>query len=206
MPRRQRTNEAVPVAGDVQLSETANAVLGLLTFGPRSGYDLLKLAQSSIGFFWTPARSQVYSELRRLSSLGLVSEERVLQEDRPSKRVYSLTPEGEVALRRWVQAADTAPDYIRSQFLLKVFFGRRSGREAVRELVRQRRAEAERTVSELREIEAQIEGSEEWLYPHLTLLYGVARAEAILRWADHVLQVLEEDEEGDELRKPDAIS
>jgi Virulence activator alpha C-term len=61
-------------------------------------------------------------------------------------------------------------------------------------------------VSELREIEAQIEGSEEWLYPHLTLLYGVARAEAILRWADHVLQVLEEDEEGDELRKPDAIS
>ncbi len=173
------------------LSDTASAVLGLLTFGPRSGYDLLKLAESSIGFFWTPARSQVYSELRRLSSLGLVSEERVVQEDRPSKRVYSLTAEGEAVLRRWVQAADADPDYIRSPFLLKVFFGRLSSGEAVGELVRQRREEAERTASELRQIEERIVESEEWLYPHLTLLYGLARAEAIVRWADDVLPLLE---------------
>jgi PadR family transcriptional regulator AphA len=186
MPREQTHS-----AGEVELSDTASAVLGLLTFGPRSGYDLLKLAESSIGFFWTPARSHVYSALRRLAALGLVSEERVEQHDRPSKRVYSLTEQGEAALREWVQAADADPDYIRSQLLLKVFFGGLASRETVAALVTRRREDAQRTASRLREIEQQIGGSEEWFYPYLTLKYGLARTEAVVRWADEVLLLLD---------------
>jgi len=34
------------------LSDTEHAVLGLLTFGERSGYELDKLAGRSIGYFW----------------------------------------------------------------------------------------------------------------------------------------------------------
>lgn len=116
-----------------------------------------------------------------------------MQEDRPSKRVYTLTPEGDAVLQRWVRETDVDPDQIRSPFLLKVFFGRLSDREAVRDLVRQRRQEAERTAPELREIEPLIEESDEWLYPHLTLKYGLARAEAIVSWADHALRILDGD-------------
>ena len=77
------------------LPTTSYAVLGLLTFGEMSGYDLKGLADYSIAnFFWSPARSQIYSELRRLTSLGFVTETEVRQKRRPDKRIYRLTPEG----------------------------------------------------------------------------------------------------------------
>lgn len=197
MARERRTREpagaeAAEGPGRTGLSDTAYAVLGLLTFGRRSGYDLIKLVESSIGFFWTPARSQVYSELKRLASLGLVSEERVEQLDRPSKRVYTLTAEGEAALRRWLETTRFQPDYVRSQFLLKVFFGRLVSRETLAALVARQREDAERTAGQLRQIERLIEDDEAWLYPYLTLKYGLSRAEAIVRWADEVGRLLAE--------------
>jgi Virulence activator alpha C-term len=71
-----------------------------------------------------------------------------------------------------------------------LFFGGLSDREAVRGPVRQRRQEAERMASELRQIEPLIEASEEWIYPHLRLKYGLARAEAIVSSADAALRIL----------------
>ena len=60
--------------GDKQLPTTAYAVLGLVSFGETSGYDLKQFADRSINyFFWSPATSQIYAELRRLKSLGYVS-------------------------------------------------------------------------------------------------------------------------------------
>jgi DNA-binding PadR family transcriptional regulator len=39
------------------LTVTEVAVLGLLTRGPMSGYDLKKSAETSVGYFWDPAKS-----------------------------------------------------------------------------------------------------------------------------------------------------
>ncbi|MGH9169144.1 MAG: PadR family transcriptional regulator, partial [Acidimicrobiia bacterium] len=70
------------------LPTTSFAVLGLLTFGEHSGYELHQLVEQSIGFFLTPAKSQIYAELRRLVSLGYAVEREVEQDRRPDKRVY----------------------------------------------------------------------------------------------------------------------
>jgi DNA-binding PadR family transcriptional regulator len=160
-----------------------------------SGYDLLKLVARSIGFFWTPARSQVYTELKRLSRLGLVAERRVHQEGRPDKRLYELTEGGRAALQRWLDSPEVEPDTLRSQFLLRLFFGHLAGRERTLDLVRRRRRDAERTLATLREVEPQVAGNPDLLYPYLTLLSGVAHSEATLRWAEDVIRRLEEDQE-----------
>jgi PadR family transcriptional regulator AphA len=55
------------------LSDTEYAVLGLLTFGARSGYELDKLARRSIGYFWRPAKSKIYAILPRLVERGLAT-------------------------------------------------------------------------------------------------------------------------------------
>ena len=62
-----------------KLSGTANAVLGLLSFGTElSGYDLKKWADHSLSlFFWSPASSQIYAELRRLEAPGYVTSRQV---------------------------------------------------------------------------------------------------------------------------------
>ena len=49
-----------------ELTTTEAAVLGLLSHGPRSGYDLRKAVELSVGYFWGPAKSQIYAVLPRL--------------------------------------------------------------------------------------------------------------------------------------------
>ena len=56
------------------LPVTSYALLGLLTFGDElTGYELKQRADFTLRFYWvSPAMSQVYSELARLTAAGLV--------------------------------------------------------------------------------------------------------------------------------------
>ena len=58
-------------ASSARLSLTEYAVLGLLTFGPASGYELDGLAGRSLVYFWRPAKSKIYAVLPRLVEQGL---------------------------------------------------------------------------------------------------------------------------------------
>src|SRR3954451_18142619 len=82
------------------LADTEYAVLGLLTHGERSGYELDKLAQRSIGYFWRPAKSKIYAILPRLVERGLAVATSVAQARRPDRQLYRTTPAGEQARRR----------------------------------------------------------------------------------------------------------
>ena len=82
---------------------TTYAVLGQLSAGPRSGYEIKSLLEDGAAHFWHASYSQIYSELRRLSELGLASEEHVRQDARPDKRVYTITPDGRDALDSWLR-------------------------------------------------------------------------------------------------------
>ena len=120
------------VRGRGGLPTTSFAVLGLLSFGEMSGYDLKGLADYSIAnFFWSPARSQIYAELRRLTSLGFVTETEVRQERRPDKRIYRLTSDGRRALSEWLEIPEVEPDIFKSTFLLKIFLGRLTPTETI---------------------------------------------------------------------------
>jgi PadR family transcriptional regulator, regulatory protein AphA len=59
----------MPTAARVSANE--GVVLGMLAGGPGSGYDLLRRIRRSVGYFWTPARSHVYSLLPALADAGL---------------------------------------------------------------------------------------------------------------------------------------
>ena len=87
------TNSHRESTGSHFLPGSAYAVLGLLSFGAElSGYELRQLALNSLRFFyWTPAQSQIYRELRRLSGLGYVTGREVRQDGRPDKVAYSIT-------------------------------------------------------------------------------------------------------------------
>ena len=107
----------------MRLTPTEYAVLGLLTFGERSGYDLRKLADHSVGYFWTPAKSRIYATLPRLVDAGLVTRREIVQSGKPDKQLYRLTAAGEAALREWIAESPTEPDVNRNTLLVRVFFG-----------------------------------------------------------------------------------
>src|SRR5207248_9584882 len=89
------------------LSDTEYAVLGLLTFGERSGYDLDKLAGRSIGYFWRPAKSKIYAILPRLVERGFAVCSLVEQTGRPDKQLYRLTAAGRRAFQAWLDSGET---------------------------------------------------------------------------------------------------
>ena len=58
-------------------------ILGLLSIGPRSGYEIKAVVDRSTRFFWAASYSQIYPELRRLEREGLVEGEDASNGARP---------------------------------------------------------------------------------------------------------------------------
>src|SRR5437667_2202449 len=104
-------------------SDTEHAVLGLLTFGERSGYELDKLAGRSIGYFWRPAKSKIYAILPRLVERGFAACSTVRQAGRPDKQLYRLTARGRRAFQSWLDSHEPVQGVARDGLLLKLFFG-----------------------------------------------------------------------------------
>src|ERR1700730_19400929 len=89
-----------------------------------SGYALGKLIEGSIAhFFFKPAKSQIYAELRRLVGRGFATERDVAQDSRPDKRLYAVTPDGRQALRRWLNGSEAGPEGFRRPLCLPGFLG-----------------------------------------------------------------------------------
>jgi DNA-binding PadR family transcriptional regulator len=153
----------------------------LLAEGERSGYDLLKRAEASVGHIWSPARSQLYAVLPRLVGAGLARRRTVRQKARPDKQLYRLTPAGRKAVRAWLEHETPATW---DELLLKVFFARLFRQDALlRHLEAQREAQ--------HELEATYEAIDPATpYGALTLRYGIALARCRLRWIDEAIEEL----------------
>lgn len=96
-------------------------VLGLLdSYGPATPYELKRWVDTSIGYFWSFPRAQLYVEPVRLAHAGLVEETREVAGRR--RRQFRITPEGRQVLQEWIRTGDTTPAEIRDMALLKLFF------------------------------------------------------------------------------------
>lgn len=170
------------------LTLTEAAVLALLRIeGERSGYDLLKFAGQAIGHVWAPAKSQLYTTLRRLVDAGLVRSRKVAQTTRPDKQLFTLTAAGESALAAWL--AEVEPGS-RDAFYLKVFVGGLMEPDELVPHVEQYRADTEERLELYRSLEAtNTRRGHDWFH-HLMLRYAIAQATTALEWADEVLAEL----------------
>lgn len=170
------------------LTTTEAALLGLLRKGPMSGYDLRKDVERSVGYFWAPAKTQIYATLPKLVESGLATPQRIVQSARPDKTVYELTDVGREALREWVEEAPLDGGHGRNLILLKLYFGEDADHEALRRQLEERRADAERLLAELEELEAA--GAGDSPFEGMTRRWGFLYAEALLRWADEATETL----------------
>lgn len=80
------------------------ALLALLTAGPSTGYDAAKRFGGSVGNVWHAPDSQIYPELRRMETDGLVSGQQVRWGPRSTKRLYTITEKGTSSFREWVNS------------------------------------------------------------------------------------------------------
>lgn len=180
----------------LELPNTSYIILGLLTLGEKSGYDLKWILDRSFKhFYWAPAKSQIYGELRRLESHSLVTARDIAQEQRPDKRLYSLTPAGHEAIRDWMVEGDMKADRYKSPFLAKLFFGHMLPRERLSELFDMRRQQLEEDIANAeakqQDLQSRLAEEQDLLFPLFTLEYKLACYHAELAWIDNTLQRLQ---------------
>jgi DNA-binding PadR family transcriptional regulator len=96
-----------------------HAVLAALLDGEYSGYQLAKIFDVSVSNFWYAVPQQLYAELARLERDGLISGRRVVQLDRPNKRLFTVTPAGLAELAAFA-ATPARPGSIREDLLVAV--------------------------------------------------------------------------------------
>ena len=109
-------------------------ILGLLNYAPMSGYQLKTLFSKSINHIWTASLSQIYRELNALVGKDYVSAEIIPQEDRPDKKVYTITESGRTAFQEWLhEEPKKVLSPKRDEFMLRVFFGSSMTNEALQE-------------------------------------------------------------------------
>jgi PadR family transcriptional regulator AphA len=173
-----------------ELTTAEYAVLGLLAFGERSGYDLARAAGRSIGYMWAPSRSQIYKVLPRLVRAGCAESSEVEQRGKPDKELYRVTENGRAALRSWVEQVDEKPSGGIGIFLLKLFFGWAAPPEAALTQLEAYRRLIEKRLADFEAMEQELDKDEP---PHsrIALRHGIARARATLAWADETRRNLE---------------
>lgn len=109
-----------------------NALLGVLSIRPMSGYDVKKFFDRIVGMIWNANHAQIYRVLSRMEGDGLVKQESIPQNGKPTKKVYSLTSQGQAELRRWLEQPVVVPD-MKDEFMLWFFFSDRMDRTKARE-------------------------------------------------------------------------
>lgn len=95
------------------------AILGILSCKPLTGYDLKKIIQDSPFMPWSGNNNQIYKSLVELLDENLVTGEVQHQESSPSKKIYTITQDGLMELKKWVLEAPEAPEFKKS-FLVQL--------------------------------------------------------------------------------------
>ncbi|MGV0746488.1 PadR family transcriptional regulator [Mycolicibacterium sp. XJ870] len=166
------TEAAHDAAERPNLTPTAWALLGMLSGGDElSGYDIKKWINWVIRFFYSsPAYSQIYSELKRLEKLGLVTSH--VEGSTRSRRMYKITDEGLAAVTQWTNEEPVEPPTLKNNALLRVVFGHLTNPARLKELLAEHVAHADRMQ---REAAAEVRGTAEqpaWSYARLALQWS----------------------------------
>lgn len=172
----------------------AHAILSALMDCPRSGYDLAKYFDSSVGFFWEASHQQIYRELSKLEVEGYLTAEKIAQEGRPNKKLFHVTATGKTFLQKWIaQPSELSP--IKDDLLVKLFAGYSVPKETILQELAHHRQQHYKRLEKYRAIAQkffQCPGvlPVENQFQYLTLRNGIRFETGWLAWCDEAILFL----------------
>lgn len=171
----------------------SHAILGWLNVEPMTGYDLNAVIEISTQHFWSTSQSQIYRTLSKIESKGWVSQQVIMQADRPPRKVYHLTLEGRQELETWLSTYHQ-PLPPRIPWLIQIFFaGQISDEEIINVLEKKlnslrwrlERIKASRAISA-----SQFDDDEDVrdvFYWMMTIDYGESHLQSQINWIERTL-------------------
>jgi PadR family transcriptional regulator, regulatory protein AphA len=177
-----------------------HTILGFLSLGSMTGYELKRFMDNSTQFFWHAELSQIYPSLKQLEAKGLVKAEVIPQDGRPDKKIYSITETGRGALSAWLsEPLDETPP-TKSPVLLKIFFMESLGKEdilaqmrcqleAQRARLKRYQQETRRNIQEFAQTSGLATRGVLW---ELVRQYGELQTQTSILWLENAIEAVEE--------------
>ncbi len=176
-------------------SKTDMAILGMLTIEPMSGYDMKQFCEESLSYFWHESFGNLYPRLKRLSEDGLVRCRRESRDQAPDANVYSITARGRTHLRDWLLEPPES-DHLRSEFMLKFFFGAEVPASVQRQRLLDHEKEQKRIREQYKVIERALRDSlaecDDAVYWLMSLRRGQLLTDSRIRWCRECIAAMEE--------------
>ena len=176
---------------------TGYAILGLLTFGDElTGYEIKQRADVTLRFYWvSPAMSQIYTELRRLSDHGLVTAD-ARQDGGREVTTYAITPAGQDALRAWMDDTPAGFPVLKHPVLLRLLIGHVSHPERTRQMLHDYVEELDRALTDLAAVRDSLRGADRpgqpFRFPSLVADWGLDYFDAEKQHTRRALASLDE--------------
>lgn len=162
-------------------------ILGFLTYGQFTGYDLKQMMTYSTSNFVSASFGSIYPALSRLEKDGLISSTKIIENGRYKKK-YTINKTGEQEFLRWLEEPI---DFMRSyeDILAKVFFYEKLPKESTIKLVDQLIDDINKKIGELERLEIIIkEGAGH--FEMSTLYFGIDHLKFMADWYERFVEDL----------------
>jgi len=186
-------------------------ILGLLTRQPMSGYDIKHFLKGLSWLIGSPSSGSLYPTLRALLNDGLVTVEVIVRQDRPPKKIYTITARGRHELAQWFEQPVSPRTSSMKAFIMRLILTSNYSPAGLIAHLQQRRSEVAGYQLVLEQTAAALDGGAD-LGQRLALDYGMAIARSELAWLDRTLnqmfqhpalgQVVEDELAQDVVRDP----
>ena len=113
-------------------------VLCAVRYQPLHGYDLFKTLSkpSGIGGIWRIKIGKLYAILNNLEEKGYITSTEEKTDNRPPKKTFSITKDGEKLLLEWLQTPVAHGREFRQIFLAKLYYAHIEGENAEKKLIK----------------------------------------------------------------------
>ena len=161
-------------------------ILGLLAQQDLAGCDIKKMFEGELGDFWHSNHSQIYPELRKMETYGLIEYHTVLVGKKLEKKVYTLTAAGEELVSDWLHKPLNPLLPTRDEFTMKLFLLNDRESPLVRKLFREEIARHEEKCLYLQnrwQLLFHNEAEQAQHYGHACILkHAIEREQDRLKW------------------------
>lgn len=167
-------------------------ILGLLSHEPMTGYEIKKIIDNQLKYFWSGSFGSIYPTLNFLESEKAI--EKVENEvTGRGKITYAITDVGRQKLKMWLDNP-VSKDELKYESLLKLFFGGELGKESVLRQIGNFEEKISKELAMLQFFEKNLESSlnedEDHLYFLLTVRFGIETYKAHLKWCKDAKNML----------------
>jgi PadR family transcriptional regulator AphA len=172
---------------------TQKALLGVLSFGPATGYEIRKFLSETTEHFWKESYGQIYPTLEGLKNESLIAVVDHKTSGRETRR-FAIEPQGEAYLREWIRSPQFLCKPGRNELLLKLFFARTDDAPYLEQQVesfRQSNLQLAQSYEDYRQQSDTEEIREDTRKLIATTIdFGEAAAHMQVQWAERTLKLL----------------